>query len=302
VKIIADFLAYLLVRFFYLPFTILSYENCLRYGIFLSTNLYPFAKKHRIIAYENISFAFPNLTEEEKLNLVKKHFVHLGRLLAGTLYAPRINSDWMKKYLIYDEGALKIENDTNLEGVGVVLVSGHLGSWEIIVQFMGMRMKGAGIYKTIRNKYVDAWIKRLRSNNGILLIRTDESTRCMKLLKEGYWVGFGSDQNAGGSGIFVNFLNRPASTFQGPALMAYLTNSKMLLYSAICGEDGKIQIRVKDMGFINKKDFASREDCIRRYTEIWTNNLEAEIRLFPEQYFWVHRRWRTKPGDFKGQI
>ncbi|MBE8355764.1 lysophospholipid acyltransferase family protein, partial [Leptospira interrogans serovar Pomona] len=112
-----------------------------------------------------------------------------------------------------------------------------------------------------------------------------------KMLKQGYWVGFGSDQNAGKVGTFVNFFNRPASTYQGPALMAYLTGAKMLLYSVLCGENGKVIVRVKDLGCVDKKAFPDRETAVRHYTEVWTRALEEGVKLYPEQYFWVHRRW-----------
>ena len=296
------FISFLFAYFLYLPFKFLPYRVCLAYGVWITKILFPIAKKHRKIAYENISFAFPDWSEEEKLELVRKHFIHLGRLLAGTLYASRMNQEWMDKYLTYDPNSLKIEQETNQEKIGVVLVSGHLGTWELLVQFMGLRMKGAGIYKKIRNPYVDKWVKSLREKNGILLVTTEESSRVMKLLKDGYWIGFGSDQNAGKAGIFVNFFNRPASTYQGPALMAYLTGAKLLLYSVVCGEDGKVIVRVQNMGVIDKKKFPNRDAAVRHYTELWTRLLEDDIKLFPDQYFWVHRRWRTKPGDFPGQV
>ena len=264
--------------------------------------LYPIAKKHRKIAYENISYAFPELSEEDKLILLKKSFLHLGTLLAGSLWAPRLTRKWMDEHFVYDDNSLKIEKHTIEEGIGVVLISGHLGTWEILVQSMGARMKGAGIYKKIRNPYIDKWLRNLRENNGIKLVPMEDSVQVVKMLKNGYWVGFGSDQNAGKAGIFVDFLNRKASTFQGPALMAYLTGSKMLVYSALSGENGKVIIRVNDLGIINKKEFPDRDSAIRAYTEKWTNALENEVRQFPEQYFWVHRRWRTKPGDFPGQV
>ncbi len=295
------FIIFLVSYLLYFPFKVLPYRVCLLYGKCISILLYPLAKKHRKIAYENISYAFPDWTDSQKKELVWKHFLHLGNLLAGTLYAPRINPAWMEKYLIYDSESLKIEQETNASGVGVVLISGHLGTWEILVQFMGIRMKGAGIYKRIRNPFIDKWIKSLREKNGILLVPVEDSTTVIKLLKNGYWVGFGSDQNAGRAGIFVDFLNRKASTYQGPVLMAYLTGAKMLLYSVVCGKQGKVHVRVKDLGFVNKNLFPNKEDVIRHYTEIWTKALESEIKLFPEQYFWVHRRWRTQPGDFPGQ-
>jgi KDO2-lipid IV(A) lauroyltransferase len=264
--------------------------------------LYPIAKKHRKIAYENISYAFPELSEEDKLILLKKSFLHLGTLLAGSLWAPRLTRKWMDEHFVYDDNSLKIEKQTIEEGIGVVLISGHLGTWEILVQSIGARMKGAGIYKKIRNPYIDKWLRNLRENNGIKLVPMEDSVQVVKMLKNGYWVGFGSDQNAGKAGIFVDFLNRKASTFQGPALMAYLTGSKMLVYSALSGENGKVIIRVNDLGIINKKEFPDRDSAIRAYTEKWTYALENEVRQFPEQYFWVHRRWRTKPGDFPGQV
>ena len=114
-KQIGYFISFLIAYFLYLPFKILPYRICLSYGVGITKVLFPFAKKHRKIAYENISFAFPNLTHEEKLILVKKHFQHLGRLLAGTLFASRMNKEWMDKYLSYDPESLKIEQETNKE-------------------------------------------------------------------------------------------------------------------------------------------------------------------------------------------
>ena len=301
-KNIGYIFSFTIAYLFYLPFRFLPYRWCLGYGRFLVLLLYPFAKKHKKIAYENISYAFPEYTEEQKKNLLKKSFLHLGNLLAGSLWAPRLTKEWMDEYLVYDEKSLKLEKETIAEGIGVVLVSGHLGTWEILVQFMGVRMKGGGIYKKIRNPYVDKWLRRLRENNGISLVAMEDSARVVKMLKSGYWVGFGSDQNAGKAGIFVDFFHRKASTFQGPALMAYLTGAKLFLYSVLCGEKGKVIVRVTDLGSIQKKEFESRDLAVRHYTEKWTKALEEDVRLYPEQYFWVHRRWRTKPGDFPGQV
>jgi KDO2-lipid IV(A) lauroyltransferase len=300
-KNIGYIISFCIAYLFYFPFKILPYRVCLVYAKGIVLLLYPLARKHRKIALENIRYAFPEKSEKEAKELLFKHFLHLGNLLAGSLYASRMNQAWIDKYLIYDEKSLQIEESVKKEGVGVVLITGHLGTWEFLVQFMGIRMKGAGIYKKIRNPYIDRWLKKLRENNGILLITTDETSAAIKLLKKGYWIGFGTDQNAGSAGIFINFLNRPASTYAGAVLMAYLTNSRLLYYSVVCGDKGKVLVRVRDLGFVDKKKFPDKDDVIRYYTHEWTKVLEEEIKLFPEQYFWVHRRWRTKPGDFAGQ-
>lgn len=292
-------LSFVFVYLFYLPFQFLSYQNCIRLGRLITRSLYPFAKKHRRIATENIRYAFPDWDEERVNDLVKKHFNHLGILLAHTLWAPRMDKKWMKTYLLYDQESLAIEEEVKAEGVGVVLISGHLGTWEILVQFMGIRMKGAGLYKKIRNPFVDRLLFKMRSNNGMHLVPVDDSTKAIRLLKQGYWIGFGSDQNAGKNGIFVQFLNRPASTFTGPALMAFLSGSRLLYYSVLAGPNGRVLVRVKDLGYVEKDKFENKEALLKYYTELWTRTLESEIKLFPEQYFWVHRRWRTQPGDFQ---
>ncbi|EMO57773.1 lipid A biosynthesis (KDO)2-(lauroyl)-lipid IVA acyltransferase domain protein [Leptospira santarosai str. CBC1416] len=101
--------SFIFVYLFYLPFRILPYRLCLLYGRLLVFLLYPFAKKHRRIAYENISHAFPDYTETQKKELVRKSILHIGNLVAGTLFAPRLNQKWMDRYLVYDPESLAIE-------------------------------------------------------------------------------------------------------------------------------------------------------------------------------------------------
>ncbi len=295
IRMIQFFIVFIFVYLFYLPFKFLPYLSCLSYGVWITRFLFPIAKKHRKIAADNMRFAFPEKSEAELQDLVKKHFDHLGVLLAHTLWAPRMTQEWLDKYLDYDSESLLIENNTKQEKVGVVLISGHLGTWEILVQFLGIRMKGAGLYKKVRNPFVDRLLYNMRTKNGIVLVAVEDSAKAIRLLKQGYWIGFGSDQNAGKAGIFVPFLNRPASTFTGPVLMAMMTGSKMLYYSVLAGKDGKIIVRVKDLGFVDKKKFSNRDEILLHYTKHWTQTLQEEIKLFPEQYFWVHRRWRTQP-------
>ena len=80
-------------------------------------------------------------------------------------------------------------------------------------------------------------------------------------------------------------------------LMAGVAGASMLFYSAVHGPDKKVHLRIKDLGLIDLKKFADREEAIRHYTEIWVRELEREARLYPEQYFWVHKRWKTRPED-----
>ncbi len=300
-KKFANFVLFVTVTIFYFPFKILPYRICLFMGVCLVQFFYPIARKHRKVAEANLRYAFPEKNDQEISELVKKLFKHIGILLGSTLYAPRIDEKWVEKYLIYDPASLELEKKIREENKSAVVVMGHLGVWEIFVQLMGLRFKGVGMYKKIRNPFVDTMILKMRSKNNTILYPMEESVTVLKSLKKGYWVAFGPDQNAGKAGIFINFFNRPASTYVGPVMMAYVTNSRILFYSITSMEKGKVLMRMKDLGYIDKDKFESKDDALRYYTEKWVKELEEEIRLFPEQYFWVHRRWRTKPGDFPGQ-
>ncbi len=301
-KQIINFILFVTLSLFYFPFRILPYRACLFLGIFIVKILSPLAVKHKKIAKENLKFAFPEKSDKEIAKLVQKSFRHIGILLGSTLYAPRIDKQWLEKYLIHDKDSFKLEKKIRSENKSAVVIMGHLGVWEVFVHLMGILFQGVGMYKKIRNPFVDSMIYKMRSKGGIILYPMEESVSILKSLKKGYWVAFGPDQNAGKAGAFIQFFNRPASTYLGPVLMAYMTDARILYYSIVSLENGKILLKMKDLGYIDKNKYQNKDGAIRAYTEKWVKALEEEICLYPEQYFWVHRRWRTKPGDFPGQV
>lgn len=290
-----NFLAYLAIVWFSLPFKILPYRACLAYGKLIAAMLSPLGGKWKRIAAENIRHAFPEKDEAWVQELVRKNWRHLGLLLADSFYGPRMTKEFYETHCVYDPGSREAEAAAFARGKGVICNCGHLGTWELLVQYTGRVLNGGGIYKKFSNRWVDGWYKRMRESSGIELFEVAESQQAIRYLRKGGRVGFVSDQNAGGSGIFVDFLNRPASTFRGPALMAGISGSSMLFYSAVHGDDGKVHLRIQDLGLIDLKKFDDREEALIHYTKLWVRALEKDIRDFPEQYFWVHRRWKTRP-------
>lgn len=303
-KKIEHIIGFIFLQIIYLPFRFLSYEACLALGRGIVRLIRPLAGSKIRIARDNLKHAFPNLSESEREKILEDHIIYLGELLADSLFTSRVDEKWMNKYLTWDNDSEKIEAEITKSGIGVVMISGHFGTWEMLVHWLGIRHQAIGIYKKIRNKLVDAWYKKIRAKSGVILVPMEEAASpVFRGLKKGKWVGFGADQNAGKSGIFVNFFNRPASTFQGPVTMAYLTDAKMVLLSFLRGiHDKKVHANIIDLGYIDKIKFPDKEQAIRHYTELWTKTLEEEVRKTPGQYFWVHRRWKTKPGDFPGQV
>lgn len=299
---VGNFLAYAAIVWFSLPFKILPYRACLAYGKCIAAMLSPLAGKWKRIAAENIRHAFPEQDEAWVQDLVKKNWRHMGRLLADSFYGPRMTKEFYEKHCVYDPGSREAEEAAFARGTGVICNCGHLGTWELLVQYTGRVLNGGGIYKKFSNPWVDRWYKNLRESSGIELFEVADSQQAIRYLRKGGRVGFVSDQNAGGSGIFVDFMNRPAATFRGPALMAGISGSGMLFYSAVHGADKKVHLRIQDLGMIDLKKFKDREEALRHYTEVWVRALEKDIRAYPEQYFWVHRRWKTKPPEMQAAL
>ncbi|MCB1309302.1 MAG: lauroyl acyltransferase [Leptospiraceae bacterium] len=295
--VVRDYLFYLLLVGFVFPFRILPYRVCLAYGKFIVLMLYPLAGKQRKIIAENLRHAFPDKDEAWIAGMISRNWRHMGALLADSFYGPRMTAGFYAKHCVYDPGSREAEAAARARGRGVICNCGHLGSWELLVQYCGRILQGGGIYKKLSNRYIDQWYKKVREASGIELFEVEDSQQAIRYLRRGGWVGFVSDQNAGHSGVFVNFFQRPASTFRGPVLMAGVAGAGMLFYSAVHGPDKKVHLRIKDLGLIDLKKFADREEAIRHYTEIWVRELEREARLYPEQYFWVHKRWKTRPED-----
>lgn len=299
-RAVGDFLVFALLWSFTLPWRILPYRACLALGRALTAIVFPIARKHRRIAEENLRRAFPDRDDTWYKQIVRAHFRHLGHMLADALYGPRLSDRFFAERVDFEPGSKEIEAAAVAEDTGIVLMTGHLGTWELLVQYTGRVMNGAGIYKPLSNRFVDRWYKSVRETSGITLFTMEETSKVVRWLRKGGFVGMVTDQNAGRAGIFVDFMNRPASTYLGPVVLAELSGSRILFYSAVHRPGGRITIRIQDIGRLDKAtkaQYSDRDAMLRAYTEKWTAALEEAIHSAPEQYFWVHRRWKTQPQD-----
>jgi len=314
---IRDFLIYLIFLGLSIPFRILSYPGALKLGTFIVRLLFPLFPKYRRIALENIAYAFPDtesvnaaqpdtkpVITERHQQIFDEHLNHLGYLIADTFWKSRMNQEWFEKYVRYEPGAKEIEDNLirRIEsGKGFILVSGHIGTWENIVQFVGYRLHGAVLYKRIKNRFLDQWFEKQRGILGTKIYPMEETGSLIRYLRQGGVIGLAADQNAGGAGIFVDFLNRPASTYKGPATIALLAKTPLIFITLIHKGDGTVFLDFEDLGIIEAiaqlQD--DKEAAIAKITHLWVNALERAIHKTPGQYFWVHRRWKTTPAMMK---
>lgn len=242
----------------------------------------------------NIRAAFPDESPEWHAKIARANFRNLGRLAAEFLHDPYVNDRFHDKWFV-----LKPDPETHRRcwERGGILVLGHLGNWE----WKGVSITRNGpnplyvLAKRQSNPWSNDLIARVRGSQNIKLIYTDESPRIIfKLLKEKALIGFISDQDAGQNGEFVPYFNRLASTYQGPALFARKTDAPIYFLWSYHDEQRRLVFEIKEMERPDC-DPKDAEEWQRQFTWNWVRLLEEKVREHPEDYFWIHRRWHTRP-------
>jgi KDO2-lipid IV(A) lauroyltransferase len=256
-------------------------------------------KRHRNVAIDNLRHAFPLKSHEEIDGLVRGCYRHFLRLVVEIALLPR-------KFRLGNwrgSGRL-VGGDRILEGMfsdrPALIVTAHFGNWELAGFALGVfGFRTYAIARVLDNPYLEAFLKTFRQVTGQTIIaKKDDFPRLEEVLRRGGKVATLADQDAGPRGVFVNFFGRPASAHKAVALMA-------LEFQAIMIVVGVPRTRQTDDGFyyevtcedvIDSADYAGRPDAVSAITQRYHAALERLIRRHPEQYFWLHRRWKTAPA------
>ncbi len=248
-------------------------------------------KKHRLRAFNNLKQAFPLKSDKELINILKMVYINLCKVYVEFLYLPYIN----KKYL---KNKVKIIGKDNLNKAlklnkGIIGVTSHMGNWELLGAIVTKSdYKLDVVYHSMRNPYSDRFINKIRKQAGIGLINMNKALRAsLKSLKVNHILGLIADQDAGRDGVFIDFFNRPASTFKGPAFFALKTNAPMILFTLVREKNDRHTLYISPP--LKLKRTGDFEKDIYYNTKLWSDELQKWISKYPQQWFWVHRRWQT---------
>lgn len=243
-----------------------------------------------------IRAAFPEFSESRVREVARESYRGLGRVTIESILLSREEREAVVAAFSGSDGWELMENAL-AEKRGVVLVSGHIGSWELAAAYMAARdVPVDAIAMHMANPLSDNFIRRTRERLGVRVIFDDEAVRAIpRALKEGRAVGFLSDQAAKGlASTFVDFFGRPAKTPRGAAVFAIRSKLPMLFVAAIRQPDLSYRFTVRNIPLAATGDRERDVDeTVRRYTQV----LEDLVREHPEQYFWQHRRWKRQPPD-----
>jgi KDO2-lipid IV(A) lauroyltransferase len=268
-----------------------------RLASFLGWFAYMIDRRHRRVADENLRFAYPHATDADRDRLVRRTFRHFASMAVELARMARgINRNSRTRFAPFagrpDEHVLALTS-----GRKVIMVTGHIGNWEVGSYCFGLfGLRYTAIARPLDNPYLENWLRTLRERTGQSFVaKKGEFDQIVNVLNEGRVLGIVADQDAGPKGLFVNFLGRPASTHKALALMA-LEHKALLVISGMPRVRWPRQYRGSPAAVIDAAEFADRPDAVRALTEAWTNALEQIIRQHPEQYFWLHRRWKSQPA------
>lgn len=286
---------------YFLAFLLLKSMSALPRSIALSVTRvitlagYWMARRLRRVAYHNLQLALPHLDKAERSRIVRGVFKNFGRLLAEFSQFPKLTSENISKVVIYDG----FENfaEAKKRGKGVLIVTAHFGAWELSSfshAVYGHPMKF--LVRPIDNPRVDALIMHYRELSGNVGVNKRDSVRqIMRALRSNEAIGILIDQNATREeGVFVDFFGIPTCTTAGVATLALRTGAAAVPAALIWDERlRKHRLRFEPAVVLdNTGDFQA--DVLSN-TAKFNRALEEKIRAYPDQWLWVHRRWKTRP-------
>ncbi|MBI4577880.1 MAG: lysophospholipid acyltransferase family protein [Planctomycetes bacterium] len=252
--------------------------------------------RHRRVALENVRMALgSSLTAEEVRRTGRAAFEHLGMVFVELMKHPRLLAT-RTAWRAFEYHGLERLRSAVPPGQGVVFVTAHVGNWEVI----GLAMALVGypmtvVVRPLDHPLLDAELERRRSAHGQSVVAKEGAMReVLRSLRSGRHVAFLVDQNQRHDGVFVDFFGRAASTVRSVAALALRTGAPIVVgYTRRLGHRFRHRVEVGEP--LWPEATADRDEDVRRLTAEFTRRLEAYIRVCPEQYFWAHRRWRTRP-------
>lgn len=255
----------------------------------------PFNRKRLDRAVANLSEAFPDWAEERKREYAIRGYEHLAMLGAELALMPRLMSSegWADRARMTK---IRSALDKLLTGGPCILVTGHVGNWELGGTMMAMLgFKIHAIYRPLDSPALDAWARESRSRKGLALLDKYSTAKGLPdIFARGECAAFVADQNAGTRGLFVPFFGRLASTSRSVATLAIRTGTPILPLFIRREPDGRHHITVRPPIMPNA---TTSDDAVTELTRRCTAAIETAVREAPDQWLWMHARWRTRPAE-----
>lgn len=292
-----DWLAYVVVRLFVCFVQTVTLDTCRTVSRVLARLATDVIRLRHNVVDENIRHAFPELSVRQRREFARGMWEHLFLMVCEIAHAPRKihDTNWRKHFTIDGKADIvRLLLDTR----PTVLVSGHYGNFEITSYMTGLfGFPTYAIARKLDNPYLDRYVQRFREANGQFILPKEGSAgRIQAVLDNGGIIALLGDQSAGQKGCWVDFMGRPASCHKAVALFTLVSGAPLIVaYGIRAGRPLQFQLGVA--GIADPAQPGEEQAGVKTLTQWYNDRLEASIRIAPEQYWWVHRRWKGQPNQ-----
>jgi KDO2-lipid IV(A) lauroyltransferase len=249
----------------------------------------------RSVTMDNLRNAFPDADQTKLENIMRGAFRSVGTALFEFVYFPRMTTAAINQVISIENPELI--NEAYARGKGVILLTAHFGNWEMLAQSIPV-ITGIPVFVIVKpqaNTRIDSRINRWRSMFGNSVVPMESAVReLLKVLREKKVVGLVADQTASKESISVPFFGREVPTFEGPAMFSLKTGAPLLLGLAVRGGDGHYNVRFYEVPSDDLAEYT--KENVAELTKRHVALTESVIRQHPEQWMWMHKRWKHVPS------
>jgi KDO2-lipid IV(A) lauroyltransferase len=257
-------------------------------GMTLGRLIRPFMGKRAEIARRNLALCFPELSEKQQENLLNNNLRTMGMMMIETAMSWWASDANLSKRVHY-QGLEHLEQ-AKAEGKGVILLTGHFTSMELGGRLIMLKTPAYVMFRHLKNPLFNAVMMRSRTFHSEGIVMRDDPRSMLRALKKNKVVWYAPDQDFGRrTSVFARFFGIQAATIPATARMVKMTGAKVVPFVPRREQNGSYTISIGEP----LTDYPSGDDLAdaQRIND-W---LEQEIRKSPEQYFWLHRRFKTQP-------
>jgi len=291
-----DYLAYIGVRLAVMFVEMLSLRAGYALARLVGRAVYRFDRRHRGIAIDQLRRSFPDWSDDRIRNAARESICSMVCMGLELLLTPRyIRPDTWRRHIrlrnMEEVVATLISRDRPM-----LLVTGHFGNWELAGYFSAaIGLAFSSVARRIDNPYISDMIFGVRQRAGQRMIyKQGAAAQVARAFDNREAVSMVCDQDAGARGLFVDYFGRPASTFKSIGLLAMQYDAPIAVIC--CRRLGRrFSFEIFNQRLIEPSEWADKDDPLRWITQEYTTALETAVRSQPEQYFWVHRRWKHAP-------
>jgi KDO2-lipid IV(A) lauroyltransferase len=291
---------YCFVRLFVGGLRILPRNLARAVGAGIGWLAFTFLGRLRKVGLRNLELAFPEKVASEREAILRAVYRNLGYLLAEFCQMPGYTAEQASRFIRYD--GLENYLAARARGKGVLVLTGHLGAWELSSFYHSLMGYPMGmVIRRLDNPLVDEFVNRIRCLHGNRVIHKDDFARgLIATMRAGETVGILMDTNmTPPQGFFVPFFGVEACTASGMARIALKTGAAVV--------PGFLLREEKEQGYVLR--FGHELDLVRTAdseadalanTALFTSVIEGYVREYPDQWLWMHRRWKTRPAGETG--